>query len=101
MQQILQQIKDITLGNPKLGITLANWTFKIPEKFKVIKDQDGLVHLKNANHHFTLSRERLANTCNGQVIQFKDYVLIELFGQKFIFEPFLNIPFLRKLLGMN
>lgn len=94
-------IKEITLGNPKVGITLANWTFKIKDKFSVIRDQDGKVHLRNSKYHFTLQKVRLPNTCNGEILQFKDYIIIEIFGQSFIFYPMLQIPFLLKLLGVN
>jgi hypothetical protein len=94
VQVLYQPIKEITLGNPKVGITLANWTFKIPDKFKVVRDQDGSVCLINSKYRFTLYRQRPPDA-------YKDYIFIKIFDRDFIFEPFLNIAFLRKLLGVS
>lgn len=80
-------VRTITLGDPRRGISLGNWRIRIPDKLDVIKER-GMAILKNHTHQFTLMSDG-------------EHVYIELWGQWFLFEPFLQIDWLKRMIGVR
>lgn len=81
--------KTITLGGSRRGITLGNLRLRISERFDVFKDpQSGVAILQNHIHRFALMSD-------GK------YVYIELWGEWFLFEPFLQIDWLKRMIGVR
>ena len=86
----MTQLQEITLGDPKFGVTLGNNTvLKLgDERFKMIKVGEGKMLLKGKEHKFFLERVSA------------DWVYIDVFGTKALLQP-PQIHLLRALLKMN
>ena len=86
--------RQITLGDPQKGVVLTplnGWTkfhYKSADKYEVILVQKGIVKLKNHAEEFTLMSDG-------------EKVFIEMWGILFEFSPFLNLRWLRQLLGLQ
>ena len=81
--------ESITLGNPKVGVELGNWRFKIPGKF-VVDEEKGVVVLRH--HELKLNFPLVSDGRHAYLIAW---------GQEFLFEPMLNLPRLRRRIGLR
>ncbi|MGI0081101.1 MAG: hypothetical protein ACRECH_15940 [Nitrososphaerales archaeon] len=88
----MESVKQIRLGEARKGITVAdgNWTFRIPYKFTVRRDEKTgeVVLVSRKGTTFKLSSDGTN-------------VFIMLYDQWFIFEPFLRIDWLRSMLRVK
>jgi hypothetical protein len=82
-------LRTITLGDERTGIELGgNWRLKVKGKFIVEPDKRGMVVLRNKKHTFGLCSD-------GR------YAYLLVWEQPFLFEPFLNLPWLRRMIGLR
>jgi len=80
-----------TLKLGEHGITLGNLILKVQEDFLVLKDpQSQTVKLKGRSTGI-----EFAVWSDGK------YAYIDLWGTAYIFHPFLNLPWLKRLIGLK
>ena len=82
-------VESITLGDPRVGIELGNWRFKIPGKF-VVDEEHGVVVLR---HDKLKLKFQLGS--DGR------HAYLWAWDQQFLFEPMLNLPRLRRRIGLR